>query len=50
MAVRHNGGSGGSDLDLAARERTYRGFLLLIKISAAATAVTLVLLYFFLAR
>jgi hypothetical protein len=50
MAVRHRGGSGGSDLDLAAHERTYRGFLLLLKFSAAVTAVALVLLYFFLAR
>jgi hypothetical protein len=51
MAVHQHGASGGgSDLELAAHERTYRGFLLLLKSSAATSAVVLLLLYFFLAR
>jgi hypothetical protein len=50
MAVRQNGASEGSNSDLAAHERTYHGFLLLLKFSAAISAVTMALLYFFLAR
>jgi hypothetical protein len=36
--------------DMAEHERTYRGFILMIKLSAAVTVTTLLLLYFFLAR
>ncbi len=50
MALNQHSASGTSDLNLAANERTYRGFLLLLKAFAAASAVTLALLYFFLVR
>lgn len=36
--------------DIAEHEATYRGFLMLLKVSLAVSAVTLSLLYFFLAR
>lgn len=36
--------------DFAEHEATYRGFLTLLKVSAAASVVSLALLYFFLAR
>ncbi len=42
--------SAGMDADMAEHERTYRGFLLTLKLSGAVTAVTLILMYFFLAR
>jgi hypothetical protein len=37
-------------IDLAEHEATYRGFLLLMKVTLAATIITLGLLYFFLVR
>jgi hypothetical protein len=36
--------------DLAEHEATYKGFLTLLKISAGASAVSLLLMFFFLAR
>ena len=36
--------------DVAAHEKTYRGFLRLLEIGAALSVVTLLLLYYFLAR
>jgi hypothetical protein len=39
-----------SSANMAEHERTYHGFLLALKISAAATAATLLLMYFFLVR
>lgn len=36
--------------DLDAHNRTYRGFLLLLKLATALSIVTLLALYFFLAR
>jgi hypothetical protein len=36
--------------DMAEHERTYRGFILTIKISTAVVVATLLLMYFFLAR
>lgn len=42
--------SGSANADFAAHEKTYRGFLLLMQIAAALTAITLFALYFFLAR
>lgn len=36
--------------DMAAHEKTYRGFLRLLEIGAALSVVTLALLYYFLAR
>jgi hypothetical protein len=40
----------GASANFAEHEATYRSFLLLLKVSFAATAVTLGLLYYFLAR
>lgn len=39
-----------TDGDFAEHMKTYKAFLLILKISGASTAVVLVLLYFFLAR
>jgi hypothetical protein len=39
-----------SSADMAEHERTYRGFLLALKLSAAVTVATLLLMYFFLVR
>lgn len=36
--------------DLAEHEATYRGFLVLLKFGAAASIISLALLYFFLVR
>jgi hypothetical protein len=46
MANHHNGASS----DLAEHEATYRGFLTLLKVGTAASVVSLLLMYFFLAR
>jgi len=40
----------GADMDWAEHEKTYNGFLWLLKFSAAASAITLLALFFFLAR
>ena len=50
MASSQDAVPAGMNADMAEHERTYRGFLLAIKLSAAATAVTLLLMFFFLAR
>ncbi len=39
-----------SQQDMAEHLKTYRGFIRLIEISGAATAITLLLMFFFLAR
>jgi hypothetical protein len=39
-----------SATDIAEHEATYKGFLTLLKVSTAACVVTLLLLFFFLAR
>lgn len=46
----YDSASRGMDSDMAEHERTYRGFLLTLKLSGAVTAATLILMYFFLAR
>ncbi|HEY8162628.1 MAG: aa3-type cytochrome c oxidase subunit IV [Methylocystis sp.] len=45
-----NRGSASMDADWAEHVRTYNGFLWLLKFSAAASAVTLVVLYLLFAR
>lgn len=48
MAGDHASGSAGADF--AEHEKTYLGFLLVLKISSAVTVAVLLSLYFFLAR
>jgi hypothetical protein len=50
MTTSQDAAASGMNADMAEHERTYRGFLLVLKLSAAVTAVTLLMLYFFLAR
>jgi len=50
MAGDHAHASHESVHDLAAHERTFHGFIRLLEFGGAAGAVTVLLLYFFLAR
>jgi hypothetical protein len=43
-------GSASTDADWAEHEKTYNGFLWLLKFSAGASALTLAVLYFLFAR
>ncbi|WP_457798755.1 aa3-type cytochrome c oxidase subunit IV [Methylocystis sp. S23] len=45
-----NRGSASTDADWAEHEKTYKGFLWLLKFSAAGSAITLLALYFLFAR
>lgn len=46
----HDTQAGHSFHDMAAHERTFRGFVLLLEIIAGISILTLLLLFFFLAR
>lgn len=50
MASNRAPASAGADADWTEHEKTYRGFLWIVKFSAATTVVVLVALYYFLAR
>jgi hypothetical protein len=50
MAGHNAPASGSTDAEFAAHMRTYRGFLLFMQVCLALTIVTLLALYFFLAR
>jgi Bacterial aa3 type cytochrome c oxidase subunit IV len=50
MASHDTQASGDSFHDMAAHQQTFRGFILLLEITAGISAVTLILLFFFLAR
>jgi hypothetical protein len=50
MAGDHAPASAGANADMAEHEKTYAGFLLVVKIAATVTIVTLLALYFTLAR
>ena len=50
MASNRTPATAGADADMAEHEKTYKGFLWVLKFSGAATVAILLALYFFLAR